>query len=78
MATAGTIAATAFFGGYIAQFVGHAVEKSAPVILKHPIQANLAAPFFIVVEIFNILGLRDDLFNEVKAEIAELRQEQAV
>jgi len=77
MATAGTIAATAFFGGYIAQFVGHAVEKSAPVILKHPIQANLAAPFFIVVEIFSILGLRDDLFNEVKAEIAELRQEQA-
>jgi uncharacterized membrane protein YGL010W len=73
----GTIAAATFFGGYIAQFVGHAVEKSVPVLLKHPVQANLAAPFFIVVEIFSICGLRDDLFNEVQRRIRELRQEQA-
>ncbi|MCI0516602.1 MAG: DUF962 domain-containing protein [Woeseiaceae bacterium] len=71
-----TIAAIAFFGGYLAQFVGHAVEKSAPVILKHPVQANLAAPFFTIVEIFKLLGLRDTLFNEVQARIAELREEQ--
>ncbi|HSD70042.1 MAG TPA: Mpo1-like protein, partial [Woeseiaceae bacterium] len=32
-----TIAAAAFFGGYLAQFIGHAVEKSPPVILKHPV-----------------------------------------
>lgn len=76
LAVSGTIAAATFFGGYIAQFVGHAVEKSAPVILKHPVQANIAAPFFIVVEIFSILGLRDDLFNEVKRRIDELRQQQ--
>ena len=44
----GTIAAACFFGGYLAQFVGHAVEKSMPVLVKHPIQANLAAPFFTV------------------------------
>lgn len=63
------IAAACFFGGYAAQFIGHAVEKSMPVLLKHPIQANLAAPFFIVVEIFKLAGLRDGLFNAVQNEI---------
>ena len=76
MAVSGTVAAVTFFGGYAAQFVGHAVEKSVPVVLKHPVQANLAAPFFTVVEIFSIVGLRDELFNEVKRRIATLRQEQ--
>ena len=71
-----TIAAIAFFGGYAAQFVGHAVEKSMPVLVKHPIQANLAAPFFTVVEMFKILGLRDDLFREVQAEIKERRAQE--
>lgn len=42
--TSGMIAAACFFGGYAAQFIGHAVEKSMPVLVKHPIQANLAAP----------------------------------
>jgi uncharacterized membrane protein YGL010W len=69
-----TLAAVCFFGGYVAQFIGHAVEKSMPVLVKHPIQANLAAPFFTVVEMFKILGLRDELFNEVQAEIAARRQ----
>ena len=73
----GTIAAAAFFGGYLAQFIGHAIERSMPVLIKHPIQANLAAPFFVVVELFKMLGLRDELFNEVQERIAELRQEQA-
>ena len=74
---AGIVAAATFFGGYAAQFVGHAVEKSVPVVLKHPVQANLAAPFFIVVEIFKILGLRDELFNEVQQRITEMRRQQA-
>ena len=76
LSVSGTVAAIAFFGGYIAQFVGHAVERSIPVILKHPVQANIAAPLFTVVEIFSILGLRDDLFREVQRRIDELRQEQ--
>ena len=76
LAFSGTIAAAAFFGGYIAQFVGHAVEKSVPVILKHPVQANLAAPFFTVVEVFGLLGLRADLFREVQDRVGELRREQ--
>ena len=74
IATSGTIAAVCFFGGYAAQFVGHAVEKSMPVLVKHPIQANLAAPFFTVVEMFKILGLRDALFNEVQKQIEIRRQ----
>jgi len=77
IATSGVIAALAFSGGYAAQFIGHAVEKSMPVLVKHPIQANLAAPFFTVVEMFKILGLRDDLFNEVQAQIALRRDEEA-
>ena len=71
------IAAACFFGGYALQFVGHAVEKSMPVLVKHPIQANLAAPFFTVVEMFKILGLRDELFNEVQREIAARRSAEA-
>ena len=77
LSTSGAVAAAAFFGGYAAQFAGHAVEKSVPVVLKHPVQANLAAPFFTVVEIFKILGLQDDLFNEVQARIEELRHVEA-
>jgi uncharacterized membrane protein YGL010W len=64
-----TASAAAFFGGYALQFVGHAVERSAPVILKHPVQANLAAPFFTIVEIFNLAGLRKSLFDAVQARI---------
>lgn len=75
--TSGTIAALAFAGGYVAQFIGHAVEKSMPVLVKHPVQANLAAPFFTVVEMFKILGLRDELFNEVQAQILERREQES-
>lgn len=77
IATSGVVAAATFFGGYAAQFIGHAIEKSAPVLLKHPIQANLAAPFFIVVEIFKIAGLRDEMFNEVQKRIVQSRHEQS-
>ena len=72
----GGIAAGAFFGGYAAQFIGHAIEKSMPVLVKHPVQANLAAPFFTVVEMFKILGLRDELFEEVQRRVTLSRAEQ--
>ncbi len=77
LAVSGGIAAAAFFGGYVAQFVGHAVEKSMPVLVKHPVQANLAAPFFTVVEMFKLLGLRDELFNELQLQIAARREHEA-
>lgn len=76
--TALVIAAAAFFGGYTAQFIGHAIEKSMPVLLKHPIQANLAAPFFTIVEIFKLLGLREALFSDVQERIRELRKDKSV
>jgi uncharacterized membrane protein YGL010W len=76
LAISGTVAAGAFVGGYAAQFIGHAIEKSAPVILRHPIQANLAAPFFTVVEIFKIFGWRENLFDEIQIRIEALRTEQ--
>ncbi|MDH5580106.1 MAG: DUF962 domain-containing protein, partial [Betaproteobacteria bacterium] len=75
-AVSATTAGITFFGGYLAQFVGHAVEKSVPVVLKHPVQANLAAPFFTVVELFKIMGFREALFDEVQKRIAEQRREQ--
>ena len=75
--TAWIIAAGCFFGGYIAQFVGHAVEKSMPVLVRHPVQANLAAPFFTVVELFKLAGLRDELFEAVQAEIRARRESES-
>ena len=77
LATSGMTAALAFFGGFAAQFIGHAVEKAMPVLIKHPIQAGLSAPFFCVVELFKIFGLRDDLFNEVQAQIEQRRAQEA-
>lgn len=73
----GTIAAATFGGGFLAQFAGHAIERSQPVLLKHPIQAQFAAPFFTVVEAFKLLGLRDELFNEVQRRISDERQSAA-
>lgn len=72
-----SIAAAAFFGGYALQFVGHAVERSMPVLVRHPVQANLAAPFFTVVEIFGLLGLRRALFDEVRRAVSARRAEEA-
>ena len=46
-----------------------------PVLVKHPIQANLAAPFFTVVELFKFAGLRDELFEEVQRQV-KVRREQ--
>ena len=41
------------------------------------VDLNLAAPFFQVVEMFKILGLRDDLFDEVQRQIEQQRQQEA-
>lgn len=76
IASSGPVAAAAFVGGYLAQFVGHAVEKSVPVIFKHPVQANLAAPFFVVVDVFKLTGLREELFDLVQQEILARRNKQ--
>jgi uncharacterized membrane protein YGL010W len=74
MESGGAIAAACFVGGYLAQFAGHAVERSMPVLVRHPVQANLAAPFFTVVELFKLLGLRDELFLTVQQSVAAQRE----
>ena len=48
-----------------------------PVLVKHPIQANIAAPFFIIVEIFGLLGLRKALFDDVNRALAARRANEA-
>ena len=73
LSTSLVIAISSFFGGYIGQFIGHGIEKSMPVVLKHPIQANLAAPFFIVVEIFNFVGMRKSLFQEIQTRMKNIK-----
>lgn len=69
-----TIAAACFFDGYVARFIGHAIERSMPVLVLHPIQANLAAPFFTIVDMFKLLGPREELFKEVQREVGRRRQ----
>lgn len=64
------IAIMSISGGYIAQFIGHAIERSVPVLVTRPIQAHLAAPLFTVVELFKIAGLRSDLFDAVEKELS--------
>jgi len=75
-AVSGSVAAATFFGGYLAQFIGHVIEKRPPVLIRHPVQAQLAAPFFTIVEAFKLLGLRDELFVEVQRRIRTAEQEE--
>jgi uncharacterized membrane protein YGL010W len=72
-ASGAVVAAVLFLGGYAAQFAGHAVERSVPVVVRRPLQANLAAPFFTVVELCKLLGLRTALFEEVQRQLARRR-----
>lgn len=71
------ISAATFFGGYIFQFIGHGIEGKAPALMKHPIQSQIAAPLFIVVELFKFMGLREEMFNAMQARIREWEQAKA-
>ncbi len=68
------ISAATFFGGYIFQFIGHAIEGKAPALMKHPVQSQIAAPLFIVVELFKFMGVKEDMFNAMQARIKEWEQ----
>jgi uncharacterized membrane protein YGL010W len=70
------LAAAGFFGGYLAQFIGHAIEGRKPALVDHPVRGVLAAPLFMGVEVSRMLGLRRQLFDKVHEEI--LRQDRAV
>ena len=64
-----TIAATGFIGGYVAQFIGHAIEGRKPALVDNPVRGVLAAPLFMGVEVSRMLGLRRQLFDKVHDEI---------
>lgn len=63
------LAATGFIGGYVAQFIGHAIEGRKPALVDNPVRGVLAAPLFMGVEISRMLGLRRQLFDKVHDEI---------
>jgi uncharacterized membrane protein YGL010W len=59
-----------FLVGYIAQFVGHAIEGRKPALAENFALAQYTAPLFVVAEWVKLLGLRRPLFERVQAEIA--------
>lgn len=65
------VSAASFFGGYIFQFIGHAIEGRAPALLTHPVQSQVAAPLFIVVELFKLFGVKEDMFDAMQVRIKE-------
>lgn len=70
LTTALTISAAGFFGGYAAQFVGHAIDGRKPALFQSLWKAMITAPLFVVAEACKLAGLRKDLFAKVSAAIA--------
>lgn len=68
------VSAAAFFGGYTLQFIGHGIEGKAPALLTHPVQSQVAAPLFIVVELFKLMGFKEEMFNAMQARIKAWEQ----
>lgn len=68
--TAALIGAGTFLGGYLAQFVGHAIEGKKPALFDNFLLAQVSAPLFVVAEVAQKLGLRKALFARVEAELS--------
>ena len=68
--TGALIGAGAFVGGYLAQFVGHAIEGKKPSLLDNFVLAQVSAPLFVVAEVAQRLGLRKALFARVEAALS--------
>ncbi len=67
--TAAAISAGGFFGGYAAQFLGHAIEGRKPALFQSLWKAMATAPLFVVAEVCKFAGYRKDEFATVLAEI---------
>jgi len=61
--------AAGFFGGYILQFVGHAIEGKKPSLVQNPVMAMVVAPLFMVAELYKLLGLRSELNEAVEKRL---------
>jgi len=71
--SSGIIALCGFFGGYILQFIGHAIEGRKPAMAGgNPISAMLTAPLFIIAETVFRFGFRQALLDKMNSGIEQL------
>lgn len=71
--TAMVVGAALFIGGFVFQFIGHAIEGAKPALMNgNPIIAMLTAPLFIVAELLFLAGRRHDLETTMREGIARL------
>ncbi|MCP4121420.1 MAG: DUF962 domain-containing protein [Bacteroidetes bacterium] len=71
--TAGITALCGFFGGYLLQFMGHALEGKRPALAGgNPVGAMLTAPLFIIAEVVFRFGFRSSLLDKMNREIETL------
>ena len=62
------LAAAIFVAGWIIQFVGHRFEGMKPAFFDDAKQL-LIGPLFVCVEVYFLLGLRDDLRGYIEARV---------
>lgn len=58
--------------GWIAQFVGHAIEGRRPALVGDGVVALYSAPLFVAAELCRFAGLRREFFARVDARIAQI------
>ena len=69
----GIIAAIGFVGGFIFQFIGHAVEGKKPALAAYnPIVAMVSSPLFVVAEYVRPFGVHKKLWDKADAVIQEM------
>lgn len=69
----GIIAAVGFVGGFIFQFIGHAIEGKKPALAAYnPIVAMVSSPLFVVAEYVRPFGVHKKLWTKAEAVIQEM------
>jgi uncharacterized membrane protein YGL010W len=73
---AGIIALVGFVGGFIFQFIGHAIEGKKPALIAYnPIVAMISSPLFVVAEYARPFGVHQSLWKKAEAVIQEMEAE---
>jgi len=70
--TGAAIGGAMFVGGYLAQFVGHAIEGRPPALTERLWLAQVSAPLFVAAELARMVGLRREQWAQVDARLDEL------
>jgi len=73
MSNAGWIAAGVFLFGWVFQFVGHYYEKAKPAFVDD-LNQLLIGPFFLLAEVFFMLGAQKKLEEEITLLAIEKRR----